>query len=246
MAELGPDTPILIISNLVVIVLALVQGWNIVPLLWIYWCQNLIIGFFNWRRMKKLTRFSVDGLKINGRRVKATEKTKLDTANFFALHYGGFHLVYLAFLYSLTLSFPQEAVFSASIGVIFFFFNHLYSYRYNLEKDLAREPNLGTMMFFPYFRVIPMHMVAIIGGWFGADSPLTLFFFLLLKTVIDVLMHFIQHVDWGKPYNPVVKKGETPKRMTLKQRLMLWFLLAWVACLILLLVTVLIVKEINR
>jgi hypothetical protein len=29
MGELGPDTPILLLSNLIVIVLALVQGWDI-------------------------------------------------------------------------------------------------------------------------------------------------------------------------------------------------------------------------
>ena len=95
--ELGPDTLLLLFSNLIVIVLALVQGWNIVPLLWIYWWQNIIIGFFNWRRMKQLKKFSAEGLKINGERVKGTGKTKKWMTKFFLLHYGTFHLFYLVF-----------------------------------------------------------------------------------------------------------------------------------------------------
>ncbi|MEN8200906.1 MAG: DUF6498-containing protein [Thermodesulfobacteriota bacterium] len=246
LGELGPDTLFLFASNLAVIVLALVQGWSIVPLLWIYWCQNVIIGFFNWRRMKKLTRFSVEGLKVNGERVKATEKTRLDTTRYFVLHYGLFHLFYLAFIFSVTESFSREAALSASVGVILFFFNHLFSYRYNLEKDLAATPNLGNMLFFPYLRVVPMHLIIFIGVWAGRESTVTLFFFLILKTGVDLLMHVIQHVDWGKPYDPMVKKGQAPKRMTLKQRLMLWFLLAWVAFLLLIVLAVLVMKEINR
>lgn len=31
LAELGPDTPLLLFSNLTVIVLAMVQGWSIYP-----------------------------------------------------------------------------------------------------------------------------------------------------------------------------------------------------------------------
>ncbi|WP_304511264.1 DUF6498-containing protein [Desulfopila sp. IMCC35008] len=37
LSELGPDTPVLIIANLLTIVLAMVQGWSIVSLLWVYW-----------------------------------------------------------------------------------------------------------------------------------------------------------------------------------------------------------------
>lgn len=246
MGELGPDTPLLFVSNMVVIVLALVQGWNIVPLLWIYWFQNVIIGFFNWRRMKKLTRFTVEGLKVNGRQVKATEKTKIETSWFFVLHYGVFHLFYLIFLLTITASIPREVILSATVGVAFFLFNHLFSYRYNLEKDLASSPNLGTMMFFPYLRVVPMHLIIFIGLWSGRGSTTELFFFLLLKTGIDLLMHIIQHVNWGEPYAPLANTGKTKKRMSLKQRLILWFLLAWVGFLVLIVVVALVMKEINR
>ena len=243
LGELGPDTPLLFISNVTVIVLALVQGWDLVALLWVYWWQSLIIGFFNWRRIKQLQKFSTDGFKENGRQMEATEKTKKKIAFFFLLHYGGFQLFYLLFIITQVDRVEYDTFLSAAIGIVVFFFNHLYSYRYNLEKDLASNPNIGSMMFFPYFRVIPMHLVIFIGGWAGSGSRVTLFFFLLLKTGVDLLMHVIQHVDWGKPYNPFAKEK---KPATLKQRLMLWFLLASVGFLVFVLLITVIAAEIKQ
>ncbi len=85
LAELGPDTLFLLFSNITVIILAMVQNWNITPLLWVYWWQSIIIGFFNWRRIKKLQKFSTEGLKIDGESVPATVKTRKSTARFFLL-----------------------------------------------------------------------------------------------------------------------------------------------------------------
>lgn len=269
LSELGPDSLILLFSNLTVIVLALVQGWNIVPLLWIYWFQNNIIGFFNWRRIKQLKRFSTEGLKINGRRVKPTLTTRKQTALFFLLHYGVFQLLYFIFLVSLSYTLPEEALLSAAVGIAIFFFNHFYSYRYNLEKDLVSTPNIGSLMFFPYARIIPMHLIIFIGIWAGRGSTTELFFFLLLKTGADILMHIVQHVNWSDKEDQEVTAATTQeqsslqsekikgrrkqgkeellrKRMTLKQRLKLWFLLTWVAFLLLIIIVSLVMKEINR
>ncbi len=269
--ELGPDTLLLLVSNLTVIVMALVQGWNIVPLLWIYWCQNIIIGIFNWRRMRQLVQFSTDGLRINGRLANATEKTKNWITQFFLLHFGTFHLFYLIFLLTITEQQPLVVVLSGCVGISFFLFNHYFSYRYNLEKDLSSRPNIGVMSFFPYARVIPMHLVIFIGLQFGRGSKTELFFFLLLKTAVDLLLHVIQHIDWKKPENTLSpslmmnnmltaqkknKAGksaqnkigqQTPeKRMTLKERLKLWFLLSIVAVLILAVVVSMVMKEFNN
>ena len=245
----------------------MVQGWNIVPLLWVYWWQSVIIGFFNWRRMKQLKKFSTEGLKVDGRYVQATEKTKKNSSMFFLLHYGIFQLFYLVFLLTLADSIPSDVLLSAAVGIILFLFNHFFSYRYNLQKDLTSTPNIGTMMFFPYFRVIPMHLIIFIGAWAGRGSQVELFFFLLLKTGVDLAMHIIEHVDWNEekkqkdiePSHQEAKKKkrkrsakkqaaqpEKKKRMTVKARLKLWFFLAWAALLLLILFAVLVVKEMNR
>ncbi len=198
LGELGPDTLLLLFSNLTVIILALVQGWNIIPLLWVYWCQSIIIGFFNWRRIKQLKQFSTDGLKINGRKVPAKETTKKWIAEFFLFHYSFFHLFYLLFLLEITEELPVVFVLSGAISVTFFLLNHFLSYRYILKKDLSSRPNLATLTFFPYARVIPMHLIIFIGLQFGRGSKIELFFFLLLKTIIDLLMHIIHRIDWNE------------------------------------------------
>src|SRR3989344_624904 len=41
----------LLLSNVIVIVLAVAQKWDISTALWVYWLQSIIIGFFNFLRI---------------------------------------------------------------------------------------------------------------------------------------------------------------------------------------------------
>ena len=184
---------LLIFSNLIVIVLALIQGWRLIELVWVYWLQNIIIGFFNWRRMMNLKQFSTENFKSNGVQPPPTKKTRRSTALFFLFHYGFFHLVYLVFLVQFIDTFPSQVLLHGAIGMAIFFFNHYFSYRYNRELDDATVPNIGSIMFLPYLRVIPMHLVILFGAGLDGGSRGILIFFLLLKTTADVLMHTIEH-----------------------------------------------------
>ena len=188
-----PSAGLLILSNLLVIVLAVVQRWQVIELLWVYWLQNIIIGFFNWRRMINLKEFSTDNLKANGLQAPATRKTKRSMARFFLVHYGFFHAAYLFFLVQLIDDIPAQVLLHWAIGLAIFFFNHYFSYRYNRELDDASLPNIGNIMFLPYLRVIPMHLVLGVAASIGVRSLWSLLFFLLLKTTADVLMHVIEH-----------------------------------------------------
>jgi hypothetical protein len=189
----GPDVMLLLLTNLAVILLAWFQEWKLAPLIWIYWWQNIIIGFFNWRRIKKLSRFSTSGLKINDRLVEPNAKTKKWVAGFFVLHYGGFHFIYLIFILGTAEGLLLPEIVSASVGIALFLLNHWFSYRYNLRQDLAATPSLGGMAFYPYARVIPMHLVIIIGLQLGSASRAALIFFLVLKTMADLIMHLVKH-----------------------------------------------------
>ena len=53
-------------------------------------------------------------------------------------------------------------------------------------------PNIGSMMFFPYIRIIPMHVFIVLGAFFAGPSG-GLVFFLVLKTLADEAMHAIEH-----------------------------------------------------
>jgi hypothetical protein len=178
-------------ANLFALVLALVEGWALGTLMWIYWAQSVIIGLFNFFRILSLDRFSTEGLRMNGRLVKPTRGTQLQVAFFFLFHYGFFHVIYAVFLASsLTVRGSEGTLLALCIGV--FFVNHLFSFGYNLRELRAGKPNLGYLLFFPYARILPLHLT-IVFGLMLAGGPLGLLVFLGLKTVADLIMHAVEH-----------------------------------------------------
>jgi len=191
---------VLVLSNLITIVLAVVFNWSLMIILWGYWCQSIIIGFFNFLRILSLKDFSTEGLKINGVKGQpsATTGIKFFIAIFFAIHYGIFHLVYALFLGLFT--FVSQSISPVDFGYIFlmagiFFLNHLFSFLH--FKDKPKKHNIGTVMFFPYARIFPMHLIIMFGLPFyalGGSLPV-LVLFLLLKTGADLVMHFIEHKE---------------------------------------------------
>jgi hypothetical protein len=183
----------LLLSNLVTIVLAVYQHWDVFVLMWVYWGQSVIIGYFNVRRIMDLKRFSTAGFMINDQPVKPTPETQRKTAMFFALHYGIFHLGYLVFLSADTKVAGGFPVFYVLLCIGVFYLNHWFSYRYNRELEQERVPNIGNIMFFPYIRIIPMHLMIIAGVTVVGGSTGALIVFLLLKTAADAAMHVVEH-----------------------------------------------------
>ncbi len=197
-----PTVISLILSNLLAIGFALAFNLNIMAILWVYWSQSVIIGFFNFFRILSLKKFSTEGIKVNYKPIEATNKTKVMMAFFFAFHYGFFHLVYAFFLGAFTfanmtgspsLSIPDFGY--IGLMAIVFFANHLFSFRYNRKRD-EKKQNIGRVMGYPYARIIPMHFTIILGGMFlasGTGGTVVLVFFLGLKTLADVAMHLLEH-----------------------------------------------------
>jgi hypothetical protein len=189
---------LLLASNGVTILLAVTQDWNVLPLMWVYWFQNIVIGFFHFLRIRQLKEFSTEGFSINGRPAQPTQETKNHVARFFLMHYGIFHLVYFIFLlvFSRTGMFSsagEDAFSSADLkyvvfAALLFLGNHVFSYFYNRPRDTGR-PNIGTLMFYPYARIVPMHLTIILGAFLGGG----LLLFLLLKTLADLIMHVVEH-----------------------------------------------------
>jgi len=184
----------LIIVNIATIVFAVVQDWSLPTLLWGYWAQSIIIGFFQVRKLLDLKNFSVEGFKINNKQVPPTEKTKRRTARFFVFHYGFFHFVYALFLGSIAGITDWRVVGVIAIG---FFVNHWFSYRSNKDRDRRRVFNIGTVMFFPYLRILPMHLTIIFIAPFAFAGAGSLIFFLGLKTLADIGMHVMEHGAWS-------------------------------------------------
>lgn len=199
--EVPPDRAVrgIVAANALTLVLALWQEWSLSELLWPFWIQSVVIGWYARRRMLELRTFSTDGLRVNGKPVAPTPQTQRQTANFFALHYGFFHVGYLAFLLADLPRGGSGAGFAAwdplgwiGIGAtgLAFWHTHRASHREHVRADLAGAPNLGTLMFLPYARIVPMHLMIIFGSVLGGGA---VWLFVALKTLADVTMHKVEH-----------------------------------------------------
>ncbi len=191
----------LVFSNVFAIYSATTQGWNLVAIMLAYWFQSVTIGIFNFVRILSLKEFSTENFKINGRPAQPTIGTKIFTAFFFLFHYGVFHLAYLGFILKGGVAGMMGGLDSSQLKYVFgialiFFGNHLFSYVYNKPRDTKKQ-NIGVLMFYPYARIIPMHLTIVFG--FGVTEALPMFMW--LKTGADVIMHFVEHK---------IRKGEEP------------------------------------
>lgn len=185
----------LIVSNLASIAWAVHEDWPLSMLLWSYWIQSVVIGWYYRKRILALQRFSTDGFTINKQPVLETPQARRETANFLAMHYGFFHAIYAIFLTAFgffgvlgdTASLGREDVLAVlALGAVFSFTQYG-EHRRNVALDRGRRPNIGSMMFLPYLRVLPMHLV-IIAGAMLKDGGIALVVFGALKTAADVGM----------------------------------------------------------
>ncbi len=185
---------IILISNLLFIIVAVLQNVSLQEVWLVYWCQSIIIGFFALLRMLTY-KLKSDSSKVSGMK----EVSRIFIAGFFVFHYGFFHFVYLMFIgfsfissaFMDVFTSPGTIVDAAStaqfagpnmmlvfLGAVIFFFAHLISFILNFAKDNQKEWDLGELMFAPYSRIIPMHISIIAAGFIAMflGIPLSLMF----------------------------------------------------------------------
>jgi len=211
-------------SNGLTLAIAWWQQWGLLHLLWPFWIQSLVIGWFARRRILALGEYCTEGFIVNGKAVEATPATQRWTANFFVMHFGGFHLVYLAFLliFSITVDaagyMPVTHTDTGKVSLVHmgrvdahdmlqfvllgvaFWFSHRLSHREHLAADLARRPNIGSLMMLPYARVLPMHLCILLPAFLSQGAALWLFG--LLKTAADLVMHRVEHAWLARRWRP--------------------------------------------
>lgn len=191
----------LVVVNLLALGIAIALRMSPRDLMLVYWMQSVIIGVMNVIRIVLLKDFSTTGFTMGGRTVEVTPAAKYRTAAFFALHYGFFHLGYLVFLAIPLRGEPALQASGALLGLcaLMFLVQHAFSLRHTLARDAEGRPNLGTLMFMPYLRIVPMHFTIIFGlGFLGGGGP-ALLLFGVLKTVADAAMHVVQHRLLARP-----------------------------------------------
>ncbi|MEK7794803.1 MAG: DUF6498-containing protein [Candidatus Hydrogenedentota bacterium] len=181
------------LGNVLSIVLAAVFDWDLLEVLWIYWGQSVVIGLSNFVRILGLREFSTAGFSMYGRPAPESRKTKRHSAGSFLVHYGFFHFIYAFFLTSakpLKLFAPDDLIYML-VALGGFALSHGYSLLHNKADDFRhRKPDLGTLVFYPYLRILPMHLV-MGGGLIAGASAISIF--MIMKTFTDVGMHMAEH-----------------------------------------------------
>jgi hypothetical protein len=141
-----------------------------------------VIGAFNYLRIRSLEHFSTAGLTMNGRPVPETEQAKRSTARFFLLHYGFFHMGYAVFLLA---EHGRGGVSLWLLGAVLgLVAGEWATFARHRRTDRTWTPNLGTLLFQPYLRIVPMHLAILAAGMAGAV-------FLPLKLLADVGMFMV-------------------------------------------------------
>lgn len=186
----------LAILNIYFAIMAYKEGLANYTLIWLYWCQSVIIGIFNFLRIITLNKFSNANFKAGGSTtdMPPTRNTKLSTAFFFLVHYGFFHLVYLVFLYSTINDVDWEFV---KYGAELFAVNYAFTFIFQKLWDYRHVPDIGELMFFPYLRIVPIHLTIILGGFLAVDgffSGVSIVIFIIFKTLADLAAHVIDNM----------------------------------------------------
>lgn len=201
----------LIVTNLIVIVLAVIQKWDLSVLVLLYVIQSFIIGFFHFLKLLNKKNIDVTNFPlITGLSLSAIKTTKIILSIVYWWLYQFILLIYLIFAVVFSLVSAQLCsnvnqnicTQTAStnwlffgISIVIFFINHLISYIINFKKDTERPETVWALIFIPYLRFIPIHIILSIGVAFFKSSltSYSLILFLLLKTAIDVYTHNYIH-----------------------------------------------------
>jgi len=180
----------LIVTNLIVIVLAIVQKWSAPIVLAVYFAQTQIIGFFYFFKIIFKKNTITYGLTINRKTIEPTITNKLGLAIFY---YFCFYLVMRILTFFIRFISPSNLDFSkllfAFLGVAIFFINHLISFLINFKIDSEKEETIKELMITPYLRTIPMFIIVLFGLWLNV----LLIGFLILKTIVDIYSHNYMH-----------------------------------------------------
>ena len=124
--------------------------------------------------------------------MEATREEKKHIAGTFLSLYVLFHLMYLVFLNGVGGSALGMRDMGFAVCILAFAVNHTFSYFHNRQEDLDRIPDVSTFMMYPGLRSVPM--LGALGTILPVDDPgLSMLQFLVLKGLIDVIMHIWQH-----------------------------------------------------
>jgi hypothetical protein len=190
---------VLIISNAIAIILAILFSYSLAIIIWTYYLESLIIGLF-----------TILTIITTGIRHRASLPKAISMGGFFALHYGFFHFVYLIFLsmFAFWLAEPGTPFYMEASDFQYIFLtagilllSHSFSFAKNIlqrheEPFWDADKQIDATFTRPYFRIIPLHITIIASGFVVLVVPMSIFLLVLfmgLKTLMDLAAHQQKH-----------------------------------------------------
>jgi hypothetical protein len=208
-----PSAIALVAANLAPVAGVLFWGWHILPVMLLFWLENVIVGLFN--IFKILLAQGEAGPAPSGRPLPFAWLGNIFLAAFFTVHYGMFcagHGVFLVSMFGRDLAgagrqvdIPDLPAVVADVvlrngliwAAIALVASHGVSFYVNFLKPRAYEgAKPDEMMFAPYKRVVILHVVIIFGGFFAVSqggSVVPLLLLIGLKVVLDLGSHRREH-----------------------------------------------------
>jgi len=199
--KLPPSLVFLVVANLVPLLGVLAWGWEVFPIMLVFWLENVIVGIFF------ILRILTAGAGA-GRKLSSAYRSIISL--FFAFHFGIFTLIHGMFVFIL---FSGEKYFSDGVGfsgllsiiteyqlgwaIAALLISHAFSY---ISNYLINGENLGvtlsSLMTRPYLRVAILHLTILFGGFAVVvlNQPMIgLILLVLIKLVIDSWAHLVEH-----------------------------------------------------
>ena len=171
-------------------------------IVWLFWCQSVLIGVFNFIELLTTKTAEAKGFTMNDQPVDP-KQSRGCYSFFFLFHYEGFHFGYFIFLLvqlgvkNIDDSFLKFALLALTVNLLITFIRHKQDYK-------NHPPNLGAMFFLPYLRIVPMHMMILLPAFLGWKPSLV---FLILKAVFDVIGHLIATRWYWTTEEPTLQEG---------------------------------------
>jgi hypothetical protein len=202
---LRPSVFALVAANLVPVYGALFLGWETLPILLLFWVENVIIGLFN--ALKMLCAGQGHLLKFI-------------LVPFFCVHYGMFTFVHGVFVmgffggaFRQGSPFPDERAVMEVVqrehlgwAIVGLFLSHALSFVLNyLRGGEYRQANPAALMRQPYGRVVVMHLTILLGAFLIAalkTPSVALVLLVVLKVVLDVRSHLHERRKFSLPAIP--------------------------------------------
>lgn len=181
-------------ANAATVVVALWQGWPLAHLMWPFWLQSIVIGWFARKRILALESYAEGGFLLDGRSPRLRPRTQREYANLLVLQYGLAHVLYLGLMVETLPAITARDWVLFALSGVGFWLAHRRSHRVNLQADTRVVHRIGTLVFLPYVRVAPMHLCVVLasGTAMAASLPAVLGFG-ALKTAADAFMHVYEH-----------------------------------------------------